>query len=528
MRGTLRLLLFGALVLLPIIAASAVTFLAIRFFRQDKELYVYDLSAQSVDLAARNLASQLKSLTLKAELNPKSKPFFSVSRPPVDVLPTGRGAFRVDNISRRQAPRLRIFATASSGGAIAIEVPPEALLDLRGYQGPTELMVVNNHGHVLLHRDMDQVTSRANLSELLGRIKIFPRGSSHGARVGTREVEWKGARILVAYARVGSQLAVLQTIGKDQILAAGNPLVTSALVASGIVIIVAILVALILGRLIIRPVRLMAQQAEAIGRGEFGVAVEGQAGGEVAQLMQSFNAMSASLKKREEELHLMQRQLLHAERLNTAGRMITAIVKELSSPLESCFALASQTGHKLPENSPLRVMQKKIMDETNQASNILQNLSRLTSQEESPADAVEPDIVLQDIIVSSKPLFENRNIRVQADLNPVGNVRIGQENLRNALLDIFLFIAGKASSETLIKVALRKVDHTAAIDISFAGPPLSAAQREQLLEPFSAEGAVGGSLELAVAAMVFEEKGGRLLLESNKSGNTLTAELPLA
>jgi len=121
-----------------------------------------------------------------------------------------------------------------------------------------------------------------------------------------------------------------------------------------------------------------------------------------------------------------------------------------------------------------------------------------------------------------------RDIRVQADLDPVGNVRIGQENLRNALLDIFLFIAGKASSGTPIKVVLRKVDHTAAIDISFAGPPLSAAQREQLLEPFSAEGAGGGSLELAVAAMVFEEKGGRLLLESSESGNTITAELPLA
>jgi signal transduction histidine kinase len=173
-------------------------------------------------------------------------------------------------------------------------------------------------------------------------------------------------------------------------------------------------------------------------------------------------------------------------------------------------------------------MQKKIMDETNQASNILQNLSRLTSQEESPAATVEPDIVLQDIIVSSRPLFENRNIRVKADLEPVGNVRIGQDDLRNALLDIFLFVASKASSGTPIKVALRRVDHSAAIEISFAGPPLSAAQREQLLQPFSAEGAAGGSLELAVAAMVFEEKGGRVLLESNQEGNALTAELPLA
>ena len=128
----------------------------------------------------------------------------------------------------------------------------------------------------------------------------------------------------------------------------------------------------------------------------------------------------------------MQRQLMQAERLNTASRMISAIVKELSDPLEKCFTLASQTGHRLPEASALRGLQKQIMDETNRASNILQNLSRLTSSDEPHVNAVEPDIVIQDILVSSKPLFTNRRLSIAAELDdPVGTVRISQENLRS-------------------------------------------------------------------------------------------------
>jgi signal transduction histidine kinase len=522
-RGTLRLLLYGSLILLPVIVAAVITFVAIRFFHQDKELYVYDLSAQSVDLAARNLASQLESLKLKAELNPRAKPFLKVSRPGIDVLPKGSEATRIDNISDDK-PRLRVFARGATGSVIAMEIAPEALLDLRGYSGPTELMVVNNHGHVLLHSDMEQVAKRRNVSKLLSQLKVF---GAKGARVGTRQVEWGGETNLVAYARIGSQLAVLQSITKAKVAAAANPLVTSALIAAGVVVLVAILVALLMGRMIIRPVKLMARQAEAIGRGEFGVEVASQAGGEVAQLMESFNAMSSALARREEELYAMQRQLMQSERLNTASRMITAIVKELSDPLEKCFTLASQTGHRLPEASALRGLQKQIMDESNRASNILQNLSRLTSSDESQVQSVEPDIVIQDILVSSKPLFTNRRLNVSADLDPVGTVKISQENLRSAMLDIFLFVVSKATPETTLSINLRKAtDLLVAIDVIYAGPPLSAEQQERMLQPLSPE-ALGSSLELAVAAMTFEEQGGRLLVESTGQGNHISAQLPL-
>ena len=515
MRGSLRLHLFGSLVLLPVLVASVVTFFAVRLFREDKEIYVYDLSAQSVELVARNLSARLESLRLKATHEPDG---LSVERRGGDAF--DRPTYTIE---RMGADRLRVEVRGSGGGRLTMKIPPEALLDLRGFSGPTELMVVNRAGQVLVHPDPKRFHA-LRVDDLLRQLKPFKR---HGARAGTREVRFTGRPTLAAYAVVGDNLAVLQTLDKAQVSAAAKPLVTSAIVASLLVVLVAILVALVLGRSILRPLRLVSEQAEAIGRGEFGVAVKTQSAAELAQLVDSFNAMSAALKRREEELSAMQRQLLQAERLNASGRMIAAIVKELSEPLERCFNLASQTHHRLPESSSLRTTQKQIMDEANRAANILQNLARLASREDSPADAVEPDIIVSDVLVSSRPLFEKQQLSVTTDLDTgVGRVRISPEQLRSALLDVFLYVSKHARPEGPVQVNLRSNDGKVTLDVAYSGTPLSEEERGNLLRPSTA--AETGGLELAVAATVFEEQGGGLALEPTERGNRISISLLVA
>jgi signal transduction histidine kinase len=520
LKVSLRLQLFGSLVLLPIVVAAVITVIGIQLFHKDKELYVYDLSAQSVELVARNLASRLETLAVKAELA-------TGPTPPFLALKKGDGkasspTHAVENISKSGAPRLRVHVRSGGRDHVTYEVRPEALLDLRGASGPTTLIVVNPKGDILVHPEPSRVSERKRVSSLIDQLKPFTR---RGTRVGTREVTLDGRPALAAFARVGDGLAVLQTLDKALVGAASRPLVTSAVVASLGVVLVAVLVALLLGRTISRPLRAMARQAEAIGRGEFGVAVSTGAPGEMAHLTESFNAMSAALKKRDEELLQVQRQLLQAERLNASGRMISAIAKEISDPLEQCFTLASQTRHRLPESSSLRGVQKQIMDEANRASNILQNLARISSHDDAPHNAIEPDIIVSDVLVSSRPLFEKRQIRVTTSLDTeVGRVMISPDHLRNALLDIFLYVSGQATPGQPVKVSLDRRQDMLHLEVAFGGTPLSEEERGSLLRPVAGESA----LELAVAAMVFEEHGGRLSLEPTQGGNRIVATLPVA
>jgi len=507
-RGSLRFHLFGTLVLLPVIVAAVITANAIRLFHEDKELYIFDLSAQSVELVARNLAGHLESLRIKAALGTGTPaPFISIIRhgDAARLESPRQPTYRIQHVGGT-TPRLRIEVLDDKVALLTMEIPPESLLDLRGYGGPTQLMVVNRQGRILVHSDRKRVGQ--SLSPLLGQLHPF---SSQGAGAGTRQIQYRGRPTLAAFARVGDDLAVLQTMDRQQVGAAAKPLVTGAIIASLVVVGIAIVIALLLGHSIIRPLRLMARQADAIGRGEFGVAVQADSTAEMAQLLNSFNAMSAALKRREEELQQMQSKLLQSERLNATSRMMTNIVKEVSQPLEQCFQLASQTLHRLPESSALRNMQKQIMEEANRASNILQNLSRLSSAEEPAAQAMEPDIIISDVLVSSRPLFDKQQLTVTTDLDAqIGRVPLSPEQLRNALLDIFLHVTTHARPPTPVQVTLKRQNQSMLLDVLYSGssPP-------------------GSEQPLAAATSLLQEQGGTLSLQPSPRGNRIQLTLPI-
>jgi signal transduction histidine kinase len=504
-----------------VIVAAVLTVVAIKLFRNDKELYVYDLSAQSVELVARNLTATLESLTARAALERDgavSPPLLSLRRRPAAEVGVEVGAFRIQNRSRQGDARLEIQTRRGEAG-YSIEIRPETLLDLRGHAGLTNLIVVNDRGQILIHPDPGKIEGRRELHDLVVRLGVFSRS---GMRVGTRALDLDGVPTLVAHARAGSHLAVLQTIARKDVFAAADPLITSAALASGAVVLVAVLLALLLGRSVIRPLRAMTEQAEAIGRGEFGAGSGVVAGaGEVAGLQSSLNAMGASLKKREQELRQVQQQLLQAERLNTAGRMVSSIVKELSAPLESCFALAGKTLKGLPSTSELRTLQEQILAETDRAANILQNLSRVSGRDEAGVQEVELDMVVADVLISAGPLLERRRLSLETDLSmPVGRVRVSPDQLRNALLDIFLFVAEEATAATGVLVSVWRRAKEAVVSIQYQG---DAVVREAGGIP--AEGK--GALVLAVASSVIEDEGGRLAVESLDTGCRINLSLPL-
>ncbi len=518
MRGSLKLHILSSLVLPPVIVAAVLTMVAIKLFRSDKELYVHDLSAQSVELIARTLGATVESLAARAALEGErapSAPLLAVRRLAASEAGVEAGGFRIRNLSRPGDPRLELRTRRGEGG-LAIEIRPEALLDLRGHVGLTNVMVVNDEGAVLVHPDPSRVESRRAQQDLVVRLGAF---SQTGLRVGTRSLDLEGVPTLVAHARAGSHIAVLQSIARKDIFAAADPLITTAALASGAVLLVAVLLALFLGRSVIRPLRAMAEQAEAIGRGEFGAASGAVAGsGEVARLQESLNAMSASLKKREQEIRQMQQQLLQAERLNTAGRMAASIVKEVNAPLEACFALANRALQGLPGGSELKPLVEEIAAEADRAANILQNLSRASTRDEGGALDVELDMVVADVLISAGPLLDRRQLSVETDLSmPVGRVRVSQDQIRNALLDIFLFVAQEAvvSSGVLVSVWRRAKD--AVVSIQY---------RNDGVEGGSA-GEARGALVLAVASSVIEDEGGRLAIESLDAGSRINVSFPL-
>jgi two-component system sensor histidine kinase MtrB len=389
-------------------------------------------------------------------------------------------------------------------------------------------MILNDQGEVLAHPDEKEVAQRRDLRRIFQQLPLF---ASSGVRSGTKEISVDDVPQLVAYARVTPSIAVLQTMDKDRVFAAAAPLVTNAIIAASIVAVIAVLVALLLSGTIIRPLRSMMRQVEAIGRGEFGVAVQAETSGSIGSLARQLNEMSAALKARDEEVSLMQRQVLRAERVNTAGRMISAIAKELNDPLDTCFSLSTECQRLEPGDMKIRENNVRIAQEANRAANILQNLSRVGQGEErSSADSarsIELDLLISDVVVSSGALLRQRKLEVETDLQTTKAVEVKPDELRSLLLDLLLFVADHAKPDIPVKVSLQQQGAEAIIGLSFAGPSWSEEQRRQLANPYDSACHGEGSLMLAVSALVLEDHGGRLEVDEAEGRNRLRLFIPI-
>ena len=196
MRGSLRLQLFSALVLPPVIVAAVLTAYAIRLFRQDKELYVYDLSAQTVELIARDLSSKLAGLRTAAELGAGLEAsVLAVRRAPPEK--TGESTtIQIRNLSQSGESRLRVRYPGADH-TLELEVRPEALLDLRGGGSIGQLMLMSSEGELLVHADDKRVKERRGYGVLLDKLRLFAPGTP---RVGTRAADLEGVPSLVAFA----------------------------------------------------------------------------------------------------------------------------------------------------------------------------------------------------------------------------------------------------------------------------------------------------------------------------------------
>ncbi|MBW2731039.1 MAG: HAMP domain-containing protein [Deltaproteobacteria bacterium] len=517
-----------AIVLPPVLVAAVLVFASARQIREDKELYSYDLVTQSVELLANNLSAKVAELQRRAAaLDEPGGPFLSFK----DVSAGEVNAPVVSNASQSGKAVLKLRFRKGGVAKWALLRPKQLLSLVR--QGPALPMVVNRSGEIIAHPDPRVVVAHQGASRLLGQLRLFQKGA---VRLGTKEVHQKDGAALAAFARIPGGLAVVQTIPKTQVTNAAMPLIRAAAITSAITVLVMLFLALLLSRRLVQPLREMARQAEAIGRGEFDVTLEAepssQGAGEVATLAQSLRKMSLSLKRREEELKQVQQRLLQSERINAAGRVIGAIAQELAEPLETSQALAEKVHSAVSGLPKLRVLSDSLGEELGRAAMMLQKLRRLdVGESAAEAKEIEADLAVADALVAARPMLEQR--KISAVLDPEFEprpVHMPERSLQNALLDVCHFVAQGAKERTNVTVSIANHElHDGgpgvAITFTYVGDPMSKDEREALLSPLEAVER-GGTLALAVAAAAVTEGGGSLSLEPTAEGNQIRMIFP--
>ncbi|SQD93242.1 Putative Histidine kinase [Candidatus Bipolaricaulis anaerobius] len=281
-------------------------------------------------------------------------------------------------------------------------------------------------------------------------------------------------------------------------------------IATGVVAVVALILALLLIRHLTGPLRNLAAAAHRIAAGDLTARVEETGEDELGKLAQSFNAMAESL----EEAERSKRQ------------MIADVAHELRTPITVLRAAVEGFEDGVLEPTPENLSALK--DKVHLTARLIEDLQQLAladmgrlslRQEPFP---LEP--VIADIAAMIGPQLEDGGIQLALDLPPDLPPAAGdRQRIQQVLLNLMANALRHTPAGGEILVTARADGSEIEVSVCDTGPGISPEDAAHLFARFyrgreERAAGTGTGLGLSVAKAIVEAHGGRIWAENRPTG----------
>jgi signal transduction histidine kinase len=278
------------------------------------------------------------------------------------------------------------------------------------------------------------------------------------------------------------------------------------LIASGVALVVSLAAAALLGRLVSRPLALIAAAARGIGQGRYGAGVPRPATPELASLADSFNQMSRSLEDQER----LRREL------------IANFAHELRTPLTNLqgYLQALRDGVMVPSPE----LFASLDEEVGRLNRLSRSLDVLAAGEPRlPTEQVEVDLVrvVDAAYQLCRPRFDARRVRVTRYLPGRLAVDANPDQLAQVVLNLLQNAARYTPEGGSVSITARLEAGNVLVTVTNTGEDIPPGDLPFVFERFyrvdkSRDPARGGAgIGLAIVKQLVEAAGGRVGVESS-------------
>ncbi len=333
-------------------------------------------------------------------------------------------------------------------------------------------------------------------------------------------------------------LAVLATVPRDSLTRTLARLDREILVNGGVAVLFALVVAIVLGRNIARPIRELAHETREVVTGE-PRPVRRRGTAEVRDLAESFNRTI-------DELTRMRKRLAATERISARREVARQVAHEIKNPLAPIRA-AVETLRRLRFRGDdafdeyFDEATKTVLEEVHRISNIVTEFtkfSRLPAPNPEPIDlvsvakgvvalnAADPD----DVRTGGGPI-EAPRVELVAEAIP--EVRADRDQIVQVLTNLVqngLEAAAAVRPDPRVSVTIGPHGGgRVRIVVRDNGPGVSEEMRDKLFEPYATSKASGTGLGLAICQRIVFEHGGEIAYRpATKGGAVFEITLPIA
>ena len=287
----------------------------------------------------------------------------------------------------------------------------------------------------------------------------------------------------------------------------------------GLLLVAGLFASAVLSRRLTRPLRDLAEGAEALGSGKLGVQVPVSASGEVGDLQRSFNRMSGRLAELEAEKDSWQRR----EHLAQLGDLSRGLAHTLRNPLHTLGLaveeLASGEGDREGLVATSRAQIRRI-------DRWLRSFLALGAEEAAETEPVELGDLVKTVALES--VQQGAEVRIEGARDElVAQVVPGA--LRAALANLVENATEASPAGQPVVVGIERRGGEALVTVTDRGPGLSDEVRQRLFSPHVTTKVGGSGMGLFLARqLIVGMHGGRLEVGDGEGGGTVASVyLPL-
>jgi two-component system NtrC family sensor kinase len=311
-----------------------------------------------------------------------------------------------------------------------------------------------------------------------------------------------------------------------------STLVFQAITLAGAVLTVGL--SYVISRRFSLPLRQLAAASRRLAHGDLDAKVEPSPVAEFAALAESFNAMAAALRARDEKLHeFARRKIMESERLAIIGQLAADVAHELNNPLQGIVAHSHLLLERASPDNGTTASVQKIVGQADRCTTIIRGLldfARPRAPNKRPAHV---NVLLKECVSLVENQAHFHNIEVVKGLGAdIPEVVIDPSQIQQVFINLIINAAEAmdGGGRLLLTTRYDPAEQLVEVDFADTGRGISRENLGRIFDPFFTTKAVGHGtgLGLAISYGIVKEHGGTITVESEEGRGTMfTIRLPV-
>lgn len=299
-------------------------------------------------------------------------------------------------------------------------------------------------------------------------------------------------------------------------------------------------------RILTKPLALLEEGTQQIQLGNYNHQIELKGKNEFTNLATAFNTMSMQLTKTFQELdssinnlhqeiekrQQINKQLQHADKLASLGRLAASIAHEFGNPILGLNYLFKELMTEVTLTEKHSLMVGLGIDECKRMQDLIKNLRQLSRPSTMTQKSVVPNNLVQNSLLFHKKSFSNKKITLKKSLkNTLPKIHVIEDQITQVFFNL-INNAVDAMAETggILTVSTDRTEKDVIISFKDSGPGMSKEHQNHIFEPFfsTKPEMEGTGLGLYISYNIIKNHGGDIEVSTvSGKGSIFTVSIPI-